>query len=65
MRYRYAKKLTNRDEVEVHIYQEEWDRGYVVGDPKEVEVEGQKVIELTVQTSNNGLLFNVTHTMIR
>lgn len=68
MRYRDAKKLHNRDEVEVCISRKdpaEWDRGYVIGDPKLIEIEGRKVVEVTVDTEEHGLLFAIPHTELR
>lgn len=68
MRFRDAKKLHNRDQVEVCITRTapaEWDRGYIVGDPTVRDVNGTKVVEVIVDTEEHGLLFAIPHTALR
>lgn len=67
MRFRDAKKLHNRDQVEVCISRKapaEWDRGHVVGEPVVREVGTLRVVEVIVDTENHGLLF-IPHTALR
>jgi len=57
MQIRYAKKLHNRDEVEVKI-DKDWVRGYIVGDPV-LSKDGKKYY-FDVQTVN-GFVSGVNH----
>jgi hypothetical protein len=65
MRYRYAKKLANRDEVEVRVAPGQWDRGYVVGDPKLQVVLNKTMVLVNVQSVKNGFCLDVHHTNLR
>lgn len=66
MQYRYAKKLHNRDEVEVCMKRPDiWAHGYVVGEPRHIEVNGRKVIEVIVATKEYGILYQIPHTALR
>lgn len=57
MQIRYAKKLNNRDEVEVKI-DKDWVLGYIVGDP--VLSKDGKTYYFDVQTVN-GFVSGVHH----
>lgn len=59
MRAREAKKLHNRDEVQVHTANG-WEHGYILGEPREV----SKRVILPVQTQQSGWL-EVDHTEVR
>lgn len=50
MRKRDAKKLHNRDEVEVRTSEGRWEHGYVLGTPEEI---GGRII-IPVQTPSEG-----------
>jgi len=55
-----ARRLHNRDQVEVRVAPATWVSGMVLGEPRE---EGGKII-LPVQTEANGFM-EVVHTEVR
>jgi hypothetical protein len=61
MQKRYAKKLHNRDQVEIRI-DGSWVYGYILGDP--ILTKDNKVITFEVQTESYGLQI-VNHLEIR
>lgn len=60
MCFRHAKKLENRDEVEVRKTTGGWEHGYVLGSPKVMD----KIIIIPVQTPSDGFR-EVSHFDVR
>ncbi len=58
MQKRDAKKLHNRDEVQIKIAPKTWTQGYIVGDV----VETKEGVFADVQTDSEGFLPMVRHT---
>jgi hypothetical protein len=61
MRLRNAKKLENRDQVQVRRETGEWEYGYVLGTPSLV---SPKLLIIPVQSPSDGFR-SVSHTEVR
>ena len=58
---RFARRLHNRDQVEVRVGRE-WIPGYVLGDPSTASMDGAVYVDVQTEI---GLLYSVRHTDLR